>query len=246
VKAVFLCAGYGTRLYPLTKDRPKALLDIAGEPLLNHLLKKLELIAEIDHIILVTNERFYEPFVAWRKSVQSSKSITIVNDHTTTNANRLGAIRDLKLGLDQGKVDDDVLVLASDNLFEADLVPFVSFTKEKKAPSAVGVYDVKDRALATKYGLIEANANGKVTQFYEKPKEPRTTLASMGIYYLSQGSLPLIDQYLKSNQNPDAPGFYIGWLSGQTDLFAYPFNGRWFDIGDIQSYEKADAFFKTA
>ena len=243
MNAVFLCAGYGTRLYPLTKDRPKALLSIGGEPLLNHLLRKLQGIGEIDQITLVSNARFYDSFCEWQKSVQFGKNIVVVNDGTTDDDNRLGAIRDLKLGVEKGTQTGDVLVLASDNLFDSDLASFVSFAKEKNAPAAVGVYDIGDLSLASKYGLIKTNADSKVVGFYEKPKDPPTTLASMGIYYLSQKTLPLIDQYLAATQNPDSPGYYFGWLSKQVDLYAFPFRGRWFDIGDIKSYETADEYF---
>jgi len=243
MKAVFLCAGYGTRLYPLTKDRPKALLPIGGKPLLNHLLNKLEPIQGIHHVILVSNGRFYDSFCEWKKSVNTTKKLSVLNDGTMDNEHRLGAIRDLKLALEQERVEDDVLILASDNLFDAELVPFVSFAEKKKAAAAVGVYDVGDRALATKYGLIQTNSEHKVTGFFEKPKDPPTTLASMGIYYLSKASLPLLDQYLETDQKADAPGFYIGWLSKQTEMYAFPFQGKWFDIGDLNSYENADQYF---
>jgi glucose-1-phosphate thymidylyltransferase len=245
VKAIFLCAGYGTRLYPLTKDKPKALLSIGGEPLLNHLLRKLESVQKLDEIVLVSNDRFYKPFSHWNKGVKSTKKITVVNDGTTSNDNRLGAIRDLKLGLKHLSSADDTLVLASDNLFDTDIASFTDFVAKKKAPAAVGVYDIKDLTLASQYGLVKMDATQKVTEFLEKPKNPPTTLASMGIYYLSKSSLPLIDVYLSANENPDAPGFYIGWLSRKTSLYAFTFSGTWFDIGDISSYEKADAYFKT-
>jgi glucose-1-phosphate thymidylyltransferase len=243
MKAVFLCAGYGTRLYPLTRDKPKALLSIGGEPLLNHLLRKLEPIQEIDHAILVSNDRFYEGFSQWAKTIKSRIELRVVNDHTTSNENRLGAIRDLKLGLDQIDGTDDILVLASDNLFDSDLASFVSFAKEKNAPAAVGVFDIKDKSLASKYGLIKTDEAQRVTSFLEKPKDPPVTLASMGIYYLSEGSLPLLDKYLSKGQNPDAPGYYIGWLSQETDLYAHQFEGKWFDIGDLDSYKKADEHY---
>ncbi|OGX05240.1 MAG: hypothetical protein A3G87_06515 [Omnitrophica bacterium RIFCSPLOWO2_12_FULL_50_11] len=243
MKAVFLCAGYGTRLYPLTKDRPKALLSIAGEPLLNHLVRKLEPIAKIDQIILVSNGRFYSAFCDWRGRVQSTKKISVVNDGTMDNEHRLGATRDLKLALDEEQVRDDILVLASDNLFDSDLTSFVSFTEAKKAQAAVGVYDVHDRVLASQYGLVETDSESRVTRFLEKPKDPPTTLASMGIYYLSKWCARLIDRYVETGLRLDAPGFYMEWLSKQTDLFVFSFQGKWFDIGDLDSYQEADAYF---
>ena len=243
MRAVFLCAGYGTRLYPLTKDKPKALLTIAGEPLLNHLIRKVEAVALIERVILVTNERFASHFSDWSRSLKTKLKVSVLNDHTTAPENRLGAIRDLKLALDQDQKEEDVLVVASDNLFDADLASFISFARSKAPACSVGVFDVQDRVLAKKYGLIKMDSSGKIMDFFEKPAEPPTTLASMGVYYFSRESLAHLDEYLKTNQNPDAPGYYMAWLSKRTPLYAFQFSGTWFDIGDLDSYEKADRYF---
>ncbi len=243
MKAIFLCAGYGTRLYPLTKDCPKSLLLIAGEALLNHLVRKLEAIPELDHIILISNARFYEQFVQWQKQFKTSCKISVINDGTSDNEHRLGAIQDLKLGMNLVP-GSDLLVLAGDNLFDSNLSPFIQYAQSKSSPT-IGFYDVHDRELAKKYGLIKTDSSGKIMAFFEKPSDPPTTLASMGIYYLPQDTLNLVDRYLAENQNPDAPGFYISWLANKTDVYAFPFHGAWFDIGDLSSYYKADEFFKT-
>lgn len=245
MKAIFLCAGYGTRLHPLTRDLPKALLSIAGEPLLNHLVRKLEPIRQIDQVMLVSNGQFYGAFCEWQNRVRSTKKISVVNDGTMDNEHRLGATGDLKLVLDKEQVNDDILVLAGDNLFDSDLAFLVSFTEAKRVSAAVGVYDVRDLSLASRYGLIETDSESRVTRFLEKPKNPPTTLASMGIYYFSKRCLRLLDQYLETGQSLDAPGFFIAWLSTQTDVYAFPFQGKWFDIGDVESYQKADAYFAS-
>ena len=244
MKTVFLCAGYGTRLYPLTEDRPKPLLDIAGEALLTHLVKKLELLPSLKDIVVVSNDRFYPHFLRWRDTLGRKNSVQIVNDGTKTPEDRLGAIRDLKLGLQEGEKGADTLVVAGDNLFDSDFSGFVSFAQTKRSP-CVGVYDVKDLVLAQKYGLIKTDFSGKINAFFEKPKDPPTTLASMGIYYFPKESLRLVDEYLKANQNPDAPGYYVSWLCEKVSVFAYPFEGTWFDIGDLNSYQKADQYFRT-
>ncbi len=244
MKAVFLCAGYGTRLYPLTIDRPKALLEIAGAPLLNHLIAKLKMIRGLNEIILVSNSKFYQSFCDWKQSLSVSAQVHVIDDGTTSNENRLGAIRDLKLALDERRVKDDVLVLASDNLFDADITSFVSYAEQKNAPAAVGVFDVLDLLMASKYGIVKTDAAGQVTDFFEKPKDPPSTLASMGIYYLKANTLPFIAEYLAENKNPDAPGYYMDWLSKKTRLYAFRFLGKWFDIGDVKSYEAANTYFK--
>lgn len=245
MKAIFLCAGYGTRLYPLTENQPKALLSIGSEPLLSHLLRKVGSISSFESIVVVSNDRFYDHFRRWRKALTQEIPITIINDGTTDPESRLGAIQDLKLGLEKEKSKTDILVVAGDNFFDAELGPFLSFAEKKKPFVSVGVYDVGDRTLAQKYGLIKIDSSGKITAFFEKPKDPQTTLASMGIYYLPVGSLNHIDRYLETNRDPDAPGYYISWLAKEVGAFAYRFSGAWFDIGDLNSYHEADQYLQV-
>ncbi len=246
MKVVFLCAGYGTRLYPLTKDRPKALLLIAGEILLTHLFRKVEQLKEVEQVILVSNALFYEQFCQWKKALKTSLNISVINDGTTANEHRLGAIQDLKLALKEEGTGTDILVLAGDNLFDGDLTSFASFASRKKPGASLGVYDVCDRELAQKYGLIKADSSGKITAFFEKPKDPPTTLASMGVYYFPKETLGHIDHYLETNRNPDAPGYYISWLAKKIEVYAFPFKGTWFDIGDLNSYHQADQYFQLS
>ncbi|MBI4367839.1 MAG: nucleotidyltransferase family protein [Candidatus Omnitrophica bacterium] len=245
MKAVFLCAGYGTRLYPLTEDRPKPLLPIAGEALLSHLLSKLDSVPSLEQVVVVSNDRFYGNFCDWKKTVKAKKPIVVIHDGTKDPETRLGAIGDLKLAVQETGNQDDILVIAGDNLFDSDFSSFVSFGESKKPAASLCVYDVQDRRLAAKYGLVKTDSRGKITDFLEKPKNPPTTLASMGFYYLPQESLTYLDQYLAENKNPDAPGFYIAWLSKRTDVYAFTFNGTWFDIGDLASYQKADTFYQN-
>lgn len=244
MKAVLLCAGFATRLYPLTATQPKPLLPVAGEPILNYLVKQLETVSVLNQTVLVSNGKFYDSFVSWRKALNSPLRMTLLNDGSTDNDSRLGAIRDLSLALDQAGYQEDILVLAGDNLFDAEFAPFVSFALSKKPAVSVGVYDVKDRELAQKYGLVETDPSGKITAFFEKPKNPPTTLASTGIYFFPKETLALIGRYLETKNTPDAPGYYLSWLMGKTDLFAYTFPGTWFDIGDMTSYQKADQYFR--
>jgi glucose-1-phosphate thymidylyltransferase len=243
MNVVFLCAGYGTRLYPLTEYKPKALLPIAGEPLLNHLIRKLEPISSLDRIVLVSNGRFHASFCEWQRTLGGKRNVSVINDGTLDPGHRLGAIQDLKLALDLLGARQDTLVLAGDNLFDAPLAPFVSFAEAKRPGCSVGVYDVRDKNQAKKFGLIKMDASSKITSFLEKPKEPPVTLASMGIYYFSSESFPFLDRFLADGQNGDAPGHYIGWLSKESVCYAFPFAGKWFDVGDLNSYRAADEHF---
>src|SRR3989338_650739 len=212
MRAVLLCAGFGTRLYPLTKNQPKALLSIAGVPLLNYLVKKLEMLEELTHTVLVSNASFYPHFSKWKETLRTRLELSIVNDGTIDNDHRLGAIRDLKLAIDHGSADDDFFVLAGDNLLDSGLEAFVSFAKSKKPAPSVGVYRISDRVLAQQYGLIKTDSSGKITDFFEKPKDPPSLLASIGAYFFPKETIQLMNRYLEDHQNPDAPGYYISWL----------------------------------
>lgn len=243
MKAIVLCAGYGTRLYPLTKSCAKPLLPVAGEALLTHLIAKLETVNEIDDVLVVTNGRFYGDFCRWRGKVKTTKCLHVFNDQTMSPETRLGAIRDLKIALEVVG-SEDTLVIAGDNLFDSGLEPFLQFARSKKPAVSICVYDVKDRSLATQYGLVKTDSSGKIIDFLEKPKDPPSTLVSMGLYFLTKESLGYIDRFLEEHQRSDAPGFYIAWLSKQIETYAFVCDGTWFDIGDAVSYQKADRFYR--
>ncbi len=240
MKAIMLCAGYATRLYPLTESKPKALLPLADKPMMNYLVDKLVEIPELDKIFVISNAKFYQAFQDWKKEYYPKRSIAVLNDGTTTNDNRLGAIRDIQFVLQKEKVKDDVIVLASDNYFDFDLESFVKEAKSHKPKATIAVYDVNNIELAKRYGLVECSQDKRITRFLEKPKEPTTTLASTGVYFFPKETLGLIDVYLKGPQNSDAPGHYVKWLVSDSQVFAFSFKGTWYDIGDFESYQKAD------
>lgn len=245
MKAVLLCAGFATRLYPLTQDQPKSLLSIAGEPLLNHLIRRMEAISDLTEIILVSNGKFESLFNRWARELETSKRIRVVSDGTMDNEHRLGAIRDLALAIERGAVHEDVLVLAGDNLIDAELTPFISFAKAKKPAASLGIFDIGDLGLARKYGLVETDTSDRITRFLEKPDAPPTTWASTGIYFLPRETLMFISRYLETSKNPDAPGYYMSWLANEIQMYAFRFGGTWFDIGDLASYRKADRYFES-
>src|SRR3989338_1065681 len=247
MKAVILCAGFATRLYPQTKDKPKPLLYVGDKPLLDHLIEKLELIPEIDEAVVVTNARFKQHFRDWQKTVGSKIRIKVVNDSSMSNDDRLGAIRDLQLAVKEGKINDDLLVLAGDNLFDFSLRPFADAALKHRPDITVGAVDLGDPALVVKkYGVLQTDNGGKVTLFLEKPANPPCAQVSMGLYFFPKTKLAKIDEYLMNKENPDAPGYFITWLLEHDTVWAYPFgNGIWYDIGDLNSYESANNLFKS-
>lgn len=242
MKCIILAAGYATRLYPLTKNKAKPLLEIAGKPILNHIIEKVEKIELIDHVFIVTNEKFTPSFQDWSLRYKGDKQITIVNDHTTTNDNRLGAIADMQYVLDHHDVKDDLLVLAGDNLFEFELKDFVTFF-EKVDADCITVHELDDVEEMKQTGIVVIDEDKQVRSFIEKPEEPASNLAAPPFYLYKKKTLPLVNQYLIEGNNPDAPGNFIPWLIQHKSVFAYQFEGKRYDIGTIESYERAQKLF---
>jgi glucose-1-phosphate thymidylyltransferase len=241
VKAVILAAGYATRLYPLTLDRPKALLPVAGRPMLEHLLERLEGVEGLDEILLVTNSKFAAAFREWAAG-RGGEAVRIVDDGTTDEETKLGAIGDLDLTIRAGAIDDDLLVLAGDNLFSESLAPFPAFAREREAP-ALGVYDVGDLEAIRRYNAIELDANDRVTFFQEKPEQPRSTLTGIALYFYPRSAVGLVGEYLDGGNNPDQPGHLVEWLYRRVPVYAWRVPGRWYDIGSKETLAEADRAF---
>jgi glucose-1-phosphate thymidylyltransferase len=247
MKVILLCAGYATRLYPLTQHQPKALLPVSGRPILEWILDKLREVEGVDTVYVVSNDRFAGAFQTWAERLKYPWPVRIVNDGTTTNENRLGAIGDLQFVYRSESIaTEDVMVIAGDNLFTFDLKKFTDHSRSLRPEAVIAIYDVKNRELARQYGLVKINEQGKVLEFFEKPKDPPTTLASCGIYWLPSEARPLLDKYLSEGNNPDQPGHYMKWLAQQNRLHSSNLEGLWFDIGDLESYHKANEVFQHA
>jgi glucose-1-phosphate thymidylyltransferase len=241
MRAVILAAGYATRLYPLTLDRPKALLPVGGRPILEHLLDRLDEVRGLDEIHVVTNSRFAEAFREW--AGDPGHRVRIVDDGTVDEQTRLGAIGDLEFAIRREAIDDDLLVLAGDNLFSESFALFAEFGREKGSP-ALGVYDVGDlEVIRGRYNAIELDGDDRVVFFEEKPERPTTTLTGIALYFYPRASLPLVSRYLKEGNNPDQPGRLVQWLYPQTPVYAWRVPGRWYDIGSKETLEEADRAF---
>jgi glucose-1-phosphate thymidylyltransferase len=243
VKAVILAAGYATRLYPLTLDRPKALLPVAGRPMIEHLLERLSEVEGLDEILLVSNSKFADAFRAWADD-WGGGDVRIIDDGTKDEDTRLGAIGDLELAIREGAIDDDLIVLAGDNLFSGSLAPFADFGREKGAP-ALGVYDVRDLEAIRSYNAIELDLDDRVVFFEEKPERPRSTLTGIALYYYPRKSLGLVRDYLDGGNNPDQPGRLIEWLYPRRPVYAWRVPGRWYDIGSKETLAEADRAFSS-
>ncbi|MGH7198081.1 MAG: nucleotidyltransferase family protein [Candidatus Omnitrophota bacterium] len=240
MKAVILAAGYATRLYPLTLNTPKCLLEVGGRTILDWLCAKLLRLQDLEEILVVTNAKFFSQLKNWQKKTRLGCPVRVLDDGTHSNETRLGAIGDLNFAIAKAGLDSDVLMLASDNLFDAGFEGFMRFAQEKKDKVCVGLYDIKDPALAAgKFGVLEINGSGEVTAMEEKPERPKSTLIGMGVYYFPKASLAFVRDYLRDTSAKDAPGFYIRWLREKTPVFGFLFSGMWYDIGDLKSLEEA-------
>jgi glucose-1-phosphate thymidylyltransferase len=245
MKAVILAAGYATRLYPLTENMPKCLLKVGGRAILDSICDKLNDVPDVNEIVIVTNAKFHGQLSAWRDAFKSRSKITVLNDGTTSNDTRLGAIGDLGLALREANVQDDLLMMASDNLFDQDLSEFVRFAKTHGDAVSIAIYDIGDPMLASrKFGVIEVDNAGRVKGMEEKPEKPRSSYIGMGVYYFPKSTLGLVGEYLGSKGAQDAPGFYIRWLFDKgVSIFSYLFSGMWYDIGDLKALEEANAIY---
>ncbi len=245
MKILILAAGYATRLYPLTLTKPKPLLDVAGRPMIEHVLDNIAPIPGIDRVYVVTNDKFAAPFQQWANQYRASGSklnFTIINDGSTDDTNKLGAIGDLNLVLEREQVDDDLIVVAGDNLFSESIEAFGKFCREKNAP-VLGVYDVGDLEAIKKYNAISIDGDGCITYFEEKPKAPQSTLTGIALYFYPRATLPLIRQYVAEGNNPDQPGRLVQWLYPRTPFYTWRVPGLWFDIGSKETLEEANEIF---
>jgi glucose-1-phosphate thymidylyltransferase len=241
MKALVLAAGYATRLYPLTLDKPKALLEVGGRPMLDRVLERLQTMG-VDETIVVTNAKFTPHFEEWARG---KEGVTIVNDGTTSNDDRLGAIGDIAFVLDELQLDDDLVVVAGDNLFGDDISGFGAFGQEVDAP-VLAVHDVGDLASMSEYNQVEVDPEGRVLFMEEKPAQARTTLAGVALYFYPRRALPLIRQYLDEGNNPDQPGRLPEWLYHRTPVYTWRFPGEWYDIGSAETLQEADTIFSQS
>jgi len=234
VKALILAAGYATRLRPLTDAIPKMLLPLAERPLLDFLLDRLREV-ELDEIQLVTNARFADAFRDW-----APKDVTVLDDGTTSNEDRLGAIGDIAFALERGRLaGDDLLVVAGDNLIGYSLADLVDFWRAKGG-SALAVREVADRGLMIQYGVVELDEDDRVIGLEEKPAQPKSNLAATASYVYRADHIALLPSYLDEGNPPDAPGNFTAWLHTREPVYGYRVSGEWHDIGDIGQLLEAD------
>ena len=243
-KALILAGGYGTRLYPLTLNIPKPLLKIGPRVVIDFIINKLEDVEGLDEIFVVTNAKFYRNFCIWKKRANFKKKITIINDGTRTEEERLGSIGDLYYVIKKKKINSDFLVVGGDNIFQMGLSGFINFAYRRKPHISIGIFDVKRKVMARRYGVVHLNKENKIVSFMEKPQKPSTTLAAMCVYFFPKQTLYFLKEYMgKFKLKTDAAGNYISWLLEKGRVCGFKFRGCWLDIGQLDTYKKAKKEF---
>ena len=242
MKAVILAGGHATRLWPITKNRAKPLLPIGEKPIIDYIIEDLD---EVDEIIISTNAKFATDFEKYADEFERDNVRVVVEDQDAEEdkPGTIGAI--LKL-MQKEDLEDDLLVVGGDNIYSFDIGDFIDFAKTR-GPSNV-VYDVEDTELASSFGIVDTEED-KITGFEEKPEEPPSTLASTACYYFPEEHVDLFRKYEEHFQDTDVPkekyldepGRLIEWAHKQVDMYAYSFDGHWFDVGTRQGYLEANA-----
>jgi glucose-1-phosphate thymidylyltransferase len=245
MNVLILAAGYATRLYPLTETKAKPLLDVAGKPMIEWVLDNLAPIPDIGTIYVVTNDKFAADFQTWAGNYTKSHpnfTFKIVNDGSRTDADKLGAIGDIRLAVDREELaGEELIVVAGDNLFSEPLADFVA--QAKGSAATLATYDVGDLEAIKKYASIKLDAEGVITHFEEKPTKAESTLTGIALYYFSPETLELFTTYIVAGNNPDQPGRFIQWLYTRRPVKTYQIKGTWFDIGSKETLEEANKIF---
>jgi len=232
MKCLILAAGYATRLYPLTENFPKPLLEVGGKPILDWLIDDIG--DACDEYVVISNHKFYEHFTNWAKA--KSCNITVVDDGTSTNETRLGAVCDIKFAIDKLGIDDDVLIIAGDNLLDFSLQTFIEYALRHSA-SCVMRYFEPDAKRLTKSGVISISTTERITAMEEKPAEPKSNWCCPPFYFYTRQDIARIGDGIAAGCGTDAPGSYVAWLASQTPVFAMEMPGCRYDIGNLESYK---------
>ena len=241
MKCLILAAGYATRLYPLTENFPKPLLKVGDKTILDWLLDDIDTLSQVDEYVVISNHKFARHFEEW--AAGKKQKITVVDDMTETNETRLGAVRDIEFAINKLALDDDMLVIAGDNVLDFSLTEFISYAKEKNTPCIMRYYEPDGKKLL-KCGVVTVDENDKVIKMTEKSPAPETHWCCPPFYYYTKESAGLISKGIESGCGTDAPGSFVAWLCTQTEVHAMEMPGRRYDIGNLESYEKVQREYK--
>lgn len=235
MKCLILAAGYATRLYPLTENFPKPLLEVKGKTILDWLIDDIDSLGLVDEYVVISNHKFAHHFDKW--AGEKTQKITVVDDGTSTNETRLGAVKDIQFAIDKLSLDDDMLVIAGDNLLDFSLTAFIKYAKEKQTSCIMRYFEGNTEKLK-KCGVVSIDADDKITNMVEKPADPKSNWCCPPFYYYTKADAKLVAKGIESGCGVDAPGSYIAWLCTQVPVYAMEMPGKRYDIGNLESYKK--------
>ena len=237
MKCLILAAGYATRLYPLTKNFPKPLLKVGEKTILDWLIEDIEQSGLVDEYVVISNHKYVDCFTEWKNG--KTQPITVVDDGTDSNETRLGAVKDIQFAIDTLGLDDDMLVIAGDNLLDFSLTAFIKYAKNKGSSCIMRYFEPSVEKLK-KCGVAEVDGTDKILRLTEKPQEPQSNWACPPFYYYTKADAKLVEKGIALGCGVDAPGSYIAWLCTQTPVHAMEMPGRRYDIGNLESYKKVE------
>ncbi len=238
MKCLILAAGYATRLYPLTENYPKPLLTVGEKTILDWLIDDIDTSKCVDEYIVISNHKFAHYFNDWAKT--KAQKVTVVDNGTSSNETRLGAVKDIQFAIDKLGLDDDMLVIAGDNVLDFSLTKFIAYAKKKQTSCIMRYYEADDKKLL-KCGVVTIDENEKILNMTEKSPTPATHWCCPPFYYYTKTDAKLVQKGIDSGCGIDAPGSYIAWLCRRTKVHAMEMPGLRYDIGDLESYEKVKA-----
>ena len=240
MQALVLAAGWATRLGDLTGGGPKHLLPIGCRTPIDLVVDRLVAVPSIERVTVITHDVAFPAFVEWAMTRTDRMPVNVISDGTKSLESRLGSIGDMAFFVREMKPDDDLIVVAGDNVFDFDLEPMVQASRHDVV---VGLYDVGSFSLASRYGIVEVDNEYTVTGFVEKPDQPISTLAAVGIYGFPRVKLDVIQEFLDGSGNADQSGSLIEWLHTRERVMGHVFGGRWIDIGSTDEYKRAQLEF---
>lgn len=241
MKCLILAAGYATRLYPLTENFPKPLLTVGEKTILDWLIDDIDTLGEVDEYVVISNHKFAHHFEKW--AAEKTQKITVVDDMTETNETRLGAVKDIEFAIEKLAIDDDMLVIAGDNVLDFSLTKFISYAEEKGTACIMRYYEPEEKKLL-KCGVVTIDENDRVLKMTEKSPTPETHWCCPPFYYYTKADAKLISKGIESGCGTDAPGSFIAWLCTQTAVYAMEMPGSRYDIGNLESYKRVQEEYK--
>ena len=243
MKAIILVAGYATRLYPITENKPKSLLEINNKPILDYIVNEINEIEEITEIFVVSNNKFIHHFKDWLKNIESKIEITIINDGTNSVEDRLGAIGDIQLVIEQQNIKEDVIIIAGDNFFTYKLKAVYDFYV-KNNKNCVVSKEYKDKSMLSSFAVATLDSNNVIIELEEKPQKPKSNICIYATYIYKKDTVKLVKKYLDEGNNKDAPGYFLAWVYNLKPTVAYRIQESCYDIGTKEVYEEVQNLFK--